>query len=278
MLTRVRYLIVAYNTSIQVYSAADSLLVRRIPISTLDSSAPKGSKPAIIVAMRLSKRSPNLIWVACSDGHIYHVDWTKKTQSLESFHTKSGTAKAMVVLPMGDSKKGLEVVLVAESDKSFRLDIVAYLATKGQMPQSKNLLSLKKNGNGLHLLESSDDGQFLTGALNDRIFIGVLNTESVENLDQLRQDFFSFDAPDLITSLDLKIATRNSKKSKADIGPVVDIIAGGARGGIYLYHDAVSRLQTFSKSKSDKETIQAQKLHWHRKAVHSVKWSRDGKF
>lgn len=36
-----KYLILTYNTSIQIYSAVDSLLVRRIPITTLDTSSSK---------------------------------------------------------------------------------------------------------------------------------------------------------------------------------------------------------------------------------------------
>lgn len=282
LLTPSRYLIIAYNTSIQVYSAADSLLVRRIPISTRESSTLKGGNPATIVAMRLSRLSPNLIWAACSNGRVVNVDWTKTAQSLQSFKTTSGTAKAMTVVPFGGLKKPHEVVLVAESKKSSHIDIVAYFGPKGQTPQSKQLLSLTKTGNGLHLLESSADGRVLIGSINDRLFAGVLHTESADSFDNFQPQFFSFDTPDIITSLDLKTNTKKpgnspaSKKSKAEVGPTVDILVGGARGGIYLYQDAVSRLQSLSKLKSENETVQAQKFHWHRKAVHSVKWSRDG--
>lgn len=157
-----------------------------------------------------------------------------------------------------------------ESDKSNKLDVTAYL----QGSEPKNILSLKKNGSGLQLLESSHDGRVLVGALHDRLFIGTASSSLVETLDQLSYDFFSFDAPDIITTLDLKVVA--NKKAKSESEKKVDIIVGGARGAIYHYHDALSRIQALGNSKSDKDTIQAQKYHWHRKAVHAVKWSRDG--
>ena len=68
----------------------------------------------------------------------------------------------------------------------------------------------------------------------------------------------------------------SGKKSRQEAAPVLDIIVGGARGSIYLYHDALARSQALAKSGSDKEPIQAQNFHWHRRAVHALKWSRDG--
>lgn len=226
--------------------------------------------------MRLSKRSPDFIWVARSDGRLFHVNWTKPSEPKESFRTNSNTARAISVLPIGDSKKAQEAVLVVETDKQFRVEITAYISEQGKKPKSKNLFSIKKNGYGLQLLESTDDGRILAGALNDRIFVATAATspDDIQNLDQLRYDYFSFDTPDIITCLDLKV--QSGKKGKAETTQVVDVLIGGARGGIYLYHDAVSRLQSLGKSKSDREALQAHKYHWHRRAVHSVKWSRDG--
>lgn len=267
-----------YNTSIQVFSAVDSLLIRRIPVSTLDSSAPKGTKPAHIVATRLSRVDNNFLWVACSDGRVFHVDWTTNTKVPESFQTRSGTATSLTLFTTKIAAKLQEIVLVAESDKPNRLEVVMYQSITKETPESKSLLVMKKPGNGLQLLESSNDSQVLAGIFNDRLFIGVPSQEDADAFDRLQFNFYAFDTPDLLTTLDLKVSPRpvTSKKGKTNAAPVVDIITGGARGSIYLYHDALARIQALEKSGSESESIQAQKFHWHRKAVHAVKWSRDG--
>lgn len=271
------YLILTYNTSIQVFSAADSLLVRRIPITTLDTSAPKGSKPANIVATRLAKKDSDFLWVACSDGRICYVNWVTGSESIESFQTASGTANALTIISDNASGNEEDIILVAESDKAQRMDLVAYQGALSSAAP-KNMLTLKKPGQGLQLLESTEDGQIVVGALNDRLFLGVASNQHANDLEKLHYEFFSFDTPDLVTTIDVRAYARpySGKKSTAASTRVVDVIVGSAHGAIYRYHDALSRLQATGKPDSERDNLQAQKYHWHRTAVHAVKWSRDG--
>lgn len=190
----------------------------------------------------------------------------------------------MVVVSAKIGQSQEDIVVVAESDKPNRMDLVAYRGLTGSTPESKAFVTLKKPGNALHILESSDDGQVLVGALNDRLVIGNLSQRNISNFDEIQYDFFSFDAPDLVTAIDLRITEKHaqgnghgSKKNRhAEVEKAVDILVGGARGSIYLYQDALARIQASGKSSPDSPAIQAQKYHWHRKAVHAVKWSRDG--
>ncbi|PNP58584.1 hypothetical protein THARTR1_01600 [Trichoderma harzianum] len=281
ILIYLRYLILTYNTSIQVYTASDSLLLRRIPIGAVDASSSKGTSPANIVATKLSIQNSEYLWVACSDGKIYYVNWTETAETHQSFQTVTGTAHAITVTPTEVSGSKADVVVVAESAKSNWMELTAYGGDIFVSPLSKVILSTKKSGNGLHLIESSQDGLVLVGALNDSLFLGVASHKQSVGFEQLQYDFFSFDVPDIITTLDFRVypaSALNKSKGRRDSENVVDVIVGGARGAIYLYHDALSRSQSLGKSNSSKEGIQAQKFHWHRKAVHAVKWSRDGNY
>ncbi|KAK7430245.1 NET1-associated nuclear protein 1 [Neonectria magnoliae] len=272
-----QYLILTYNTSIQVYSAVDSLLVRRIPITVAEASAQKAMMAATIVSTRLSQQNPDFVWVVCSDGRVFHVDWTS-SKTPESFQTRSGTARALAVLTTKISKKTEEVLLIAESDNSGRIDVVAYVGKVQSAPESKVIMAMKKPGNGLQMLELDKQSQVLVGAVNDRLFMGVPARKQTDTLADLEYEFYSFDAPELITALDLRVYAKPATGNKKSRSKVVDIIVGGVRGSIYLYHDVLARSQALGKSGSDKEMIQAQKYHWHRKAVHALKWSRDGHY
>ncbi|KAM0250571.1 hypothetical protein ACHAP5_002101 [Fusarium lateritium] len=273
-----QYLILAYNTSIQVYSAADSLLVRRIPITSAESSDEKTSASAHIVAMRQSKQNPDIVWVATSDGRVCEVKWTT-SKAPEFFRTQSNTANAMALVTKKVSGQEKEIIFVAESDKPGRIEVVAYQATTTES-EHKIVFVMKKAGNGLQLLETSEDGH-LVGAINDRLFFGVPSQQKFDNLAALDYEIYTFDIPDLVSSLDLRVYPRpatSGKKSRQEASPVLDIIVGGARGSIFFYHDALARSQALAKSGSEKEPIQAQNFHWHRRAVHALKWSRDGNY
>jgi NET1-associated nuclear protein 1 (U3 small nucleolar RNA-associated protein 17) len=216
-----------------------------------------------------------LAWVACSDGQIYRVDWTQGETPDPTFQTSSRTAKALAVVPAAYAEDK-EVLLVAESDSSNLMEVVAYQPVNGSQPKSNSLLTLKKSGSGLQLLETSEDGQVIAGAHQDSLFLGTLSV-GAESLDQLQYEIFSFDCPDIITCIDLRLYARTgNRRSQVAADKVVDIIVGGARGSIYVYHDALTRVKAAGKSQLVKDGIQVQKYHWHRKAVHAVKWSRDG--
>lgn len=255
--------------------------MRRISIPTASSTKAKGPKASTIVATHQSRQNPDTVWVACSDGSIFHIDWTQSSEVKQVFRTNSGTAKALTVLPVELTKTAHEVVLVVESEKSHKLELVAYSKSNST---PKSIFTLKKSGSGLQLVSSTQDGRVLIGALNDRLFVGVASSNGIESLDQLSYEFFSFDCPDVVTTLDLKVDRRKQSSSTArknrqsEFENTVDVLVGGARGGIYLYQDIVSRLQAQGEVKSEKDHFQAQKYHWHRKAVHAVKWSRDGEF
>lgn len=206
------------------------------------------------------------------------MNWTN-SKIPTSFQTKSSTAKALTVKTIKVAGKESEVILVAESDKSNRIEVVAYDGAAESEPSSKSVLVMKKQGNGLQLLESPENSQLLIGAINDRLFLGVPYKDEVESLERLQYEFYTFDTPDIITTLDMRVYARpatGNKAARSEPSPVVDILVGGARGAIYLYHDALARSLAFGKSGSEKDVIQAQMFHWHRKAVHAVKWSRDG--
>ncbi|PHH72170.1 hypothetical protein CDD80_4728 [Ophiocordyceps camponoti-rufipedis] len=273
-----QHLILIYTTSIQVYNASDSLLVRRIPICTLDASSKASFTPATIVAARLSVENAKFIWIACSDGAVYHVDWTAGNEPSLSFITASRTAKAMVIVPFPGKGKG-DMAVIAESKSDRKMDIVAYHGTTGSTFESESIhfqhvKNHDKDVKGLHLLESSQDGRILIGALLNTLFLGVASASKADKISQVHYSFYSFKAPDIVTTIDVrthpKLEAGGSQKSHDSL---VDVIAGGARGAIYVYRDAVSQLEAAAQ-----DDIKVSKLHWHRKAVHTAKWSRDGNY
>ncbi|OLN84383.1 U3 small nucleolar RNA-associated protein 17 [Colletotrichum chlorophyti] len=267
-----KYLIVTYNTSLQIYSVAESLLIRRIPLPVVQNTYAEKSSAPTIVATRQSQLKPDFVWVACSDGRIWRVNWKKGTAVYDEFHTQSQTALDLSVAAL-EGKDGLtEVLYVSELKKLSKGEIVAYYGPDFKQPASEVLFATKQIEQGIHILRSSSDGKTLVGATKEGLIVGTV-TPDVSTTDiSLECDFFNFDSVDIICALDIRVT------GSKDGVPVLDLIAGGARGAIYHYNDILRRLQTLDAPKSKKESIQARKYHWHRRAVHSVKWSKDGHY
>jgi NET1-associated nuclear protein 1 (U3 small nucleolar RNA-associated protein 17) len=57
----------------------------------------------------------------------------------------------------------------------------------------------------------------------------------------------------------------------------VDLVVGDVQGVIFLHNDLLAKLFLQSlDGKTPGINLVPRKLHWHRQAVHAVKWSLDG--
>ncbi|KAK3694886.1 WD40-repeat-containing domain protein [Podospora appendiculata] len=269
------HLIITYNTSLQIYSTADSLLVRRIPLPVSRPESGIELASAHIVSTVLSRGSPEYVWVACSDGRIWHINWITGAGADTPFTIEAKKVLDMTVESVEFAHATEDVLLVLQKLTKASGQIVAY---------DTNALSTK-NGKLLHtyddspqLLRSSASGRLIVAAAKEAIHIGLLKTKSkpLERLGDLEYRFHSFGATDIITCLDIRTTLRTTNKGGSEIQSV-DLVVGCARGAIYLYDDILAKLPSGS-SISKASPIQPRKYHWHRRAVHSVKWSEDGNY
>ncbi|ROV93409.1 hypothetical protein VMCG_08378 [Cytospora schulzeri] len=265
-----KFLLVAYDTSLQVYSVADSLLVRRIalPVVGANSGAP------YLVASALSQVSPNLIWLASSDGRIWRVDWTTGSGTEDSFRTNAGVIHDMTLGAVPVNKKPCDIIIVSESAKN-NSRIVAYDASDLSNPKSQVLQSQPGKAS---IVRAANGASILAAAAGDTLIVGALKQKTLHSVEDLAYDFYSINTSDDVCSLSVRPSSKKlnaKKKPSQDVGDVVvDIAVGCARGGIYIYSDLLSQL----RAKSRKGIEVPKKQHWHQRAVHSVAWSNDGNY
>jgi NET1-associated nuclear protein 1 (U3 small nucleolar RNA-associated protein 17) len=99
-------------------------------------------------------------------------------------------------------------------------------------------------------------------------------------------------SPDWLTCLDVQesskepILSKSREKlkmsGKSGPNPTIDIVVGDIKGTIFVHHDLLNRLipdhQKGEPARLDRLARGAsRRRHWHREAVHSVKWSLDGR-
>ncbi|KAI6370224.1 hypothetical protein MCOR25_004218 [Pyricularia grisea] len=278
-----KYIVLAYETSIQVYSTEDSLLVRRIPIGKpLRNRSKSHSKSS--GAPRVSAAVPSLIesqvvWVADDWQVIWKVNWETGDAAI---HTKSGSKVSAMQAINPTGSKDQELLLTSENSAKGTSQLVAYATASGRADRYE----LNSCPGDVHILRATADGCTVVGAMDARLLIAKLRLEKDStNAFVVSSETYVLEAPDDVCSLDVKLGSKKTtstpKKPKskqnsgaAEAGLVLDVVVGTVRGSIYAYNDVLSHLQ---KSGSI-ERIQPRQYHWHPRAVHSVKWSLDGEY
>lgn len=263
-----RFLLLTYHTSLQVYSIADSLLVRRIalPVIGANNGAP------YLVAASLSQVTPELVWLASSDGRIWRINWRTGSGTEESLRTGAGVIHDMTLGAVTINKKPSDILYISESLKNI-YRIVAYDLSDLGHPKSQVLQNQLGKAN---TLRTTNGGSILTAATGDTLIVGAVRQNSVVSVENLAYDFYSFSTGDDVCCLSIRLSSKKGgSKKKApqeSSDSALDIAVGGVRGAIYIYSDILSQL----RAKSRKGIELPKKQHWHQRAVHSISWSLDG--
>jgi NET1-associated nuclear protein 1 (U3 small nucleolar RNA-associated protein 17) len=272
-INRTRFLIVANRKVIRVYSTSNSLLTRSIK---LDLKEPASR----IVAFSLSPTQSDILWVACSDSKIFRVDWTTGLGAGQTWGVSSSQCVHMTVASMESAGRRRDVVFTTEirKDGGFRV-----AANELSMPDSgidNAARTIYTSTEVISFLKTSKDGSVIVGSSGKRILVGRLRSTEYNTIDKIRYEFRIFETTDPIRSLDLRLSDRTrieaeGLKKTLRRTPIVDVVVGDVRGVVFVHNDMIVKLFADGTLPSGL-SIMPRKLHWHRQAVNTVKWSLDG--
>jgi NET1-associated nuclear protein 1 (U3 small nucleolar RNA-associated protein 17) len=186
----------------------------------------------------------------------------------------------MTVASMVSADRRRDVVFTTEVKKDGGWRITANeLATPGG-PIETVARTIYTSNNHIRYLKTAKEGSVICGAAGSKVVLGRLRSTEYDTLDKIRYEFRVLDSTEIVTSLDLKvseaIAEPNAKRTSKQI-PVVDLVVGGARGAIFVHSNLLTNLVNAQAGKLPPgASMTPRRLHWHRQAVHTVKWSLDG--
>ncbi|KAI1821278.1 WD40 repeat-like protein [Xylaria intraflava] len=269
-----KHLILAYNTSLQVYSTSESLLLRKIQLSFSEING----RPDQIAAVCSSVVSPNLLWVASCGGFIWLVDWTTGAGSEAHMALRCDRLHDLVVDSVKIGNNYRDVIYVSARKKQV-WQITAHDVRDREILGSKTIFSHDAPIENLRVAQS---GHAFVAYAERNIILGSRKQDAGSTFEHLDYEVITFDASDEITCLDVQVTSRvhlnrKSQREANDV-PVVNLVIGCARGAIFAYNDLLPQLHFSSTPNTHQHSPQPRKYHWHRKAVHAVKWSRDGNY
>ncbi|KAL9614218.1 MAG: hypothetical protein Q9167_001306 [Letrouitia subvulpina] len=280
-----KHLLLAYHTVINVYSTATSLLLRSLRVGRADN----------VSALKFSETDSSFIYVSTTSGIIQVWNWLEG-QKIDFWYTKStieglGTSSSVksghVTSPLAKRSYNSNIVYTVDRRGGSLWMITAHRLFGGKDAVKTEVTTLRKVSEPLRSLNILENGRLILASFGSCLTIGITENANPFPLKDLIYVWRDLQCPEWIASLDTRITDRELpsktlKKSKvrqsAIVDRVVDIVVGGLKGSIFIYQDLIEQL-ALRESQANQERkgdLSSRKLHWHRTAVLSVKWSLDG--
>ncbi|RYP66562.1 hypothetical protein DL771_007715 [Monosporascus sp. 5C6A] len=217
-----RHMILAYNTSLQVYSCADSLLLRNIRLPVLSGA----DTPEHIISTCISPSDPDFVWVASSLGRIWLINWTTGEGSSSNLRVKCDMLSSMAVESIRINEKTRDVPFICVG-KGNNWSIVACDVRDLQLNSSKVLLSQKTV---IHNIRSVPRGHALVASAERNVLLGSLRSRDATSFSHIEYEFFCFDCSDEITCLDVRAEERihlnRASQRREGNEAVLDVVSG----------------------------------------------------
>jgi NET1-associated nuclear protein 1 (U3 small nucleolar RNA-associated protein 17) len=189
----------------------------------------------------------------------------------------------MTVASMESAGRRRDVVFTTEirKDGGFRIT-----ANELAVPESgivNAARTIYTSNERIGFLKTGSEGSVIVGSSGKRILVGRLRSTEYETIDKIRYEFRVFESTDPIKSLDIQVSERSNMEAEGlkkaiRKTPVVDVVVGDINGVVFVHNDLVLKLfmQSQEGNLPSGLSLVPRKMHWHRQAVHTVKWSLDG--
>lgn len=259
-----QYLIIPTESNVQIYSTKTSLLMRTLHV---------GEAMADLVTSCVSDPSNSSnIFVSKQGGTVQKWEWTTG-KKLKSWTCQIDLLRIVAVMPVAGSPQ-LCTVLTAhggrvEKSRLLRSD----LATSSTKPTQEVLLlgEIRR----WSTCRSFDGGNVLILWSGKQLTIGQLLAKPKDS--SVKEYIWrEVTVPQPIISLDVRLRDRPKTVGGSPV-KMMNVVIGCLDGVIFMYEDLLYRL--IGKEKGIKDIdILSRRLHWHRQAVNTLKWSHDGNY
>ncbi|KAF2115825.1 hypothetical protein BDV96DRAFT_520159 [Lophiotrema nucula] len=268
-----KHIFLANSTSVQIYATDSSLLMNTLP-----------GRSGSIAAFALSATRPNNIYVANSEGIITIWDWTNASK-VASWAIEANVRSMKVVPAQADTNQDL--VYSYESGKKHIINVHALRTKHDEAPTE--LQKIFETAAAVVDFQILLEGRIVFVACQTAVFVGKRRNKSKTTLQDLEYTWREFRTTKPVTTFNSFVRpsqsstkARGSQQAPRDH---LDLAIGDSEGVIHLFEDILSSFASIEQGqkKSQKtdvnvEGLKPKRLHWHREAVGSVKWSQDGNY
>lgn len=255
--------------TVQVFSMSTHRPIRSF--QTNDSSH--------VTGLRLSPSVPERLFVLTSSGHLIQWDW-ELDRNIATLVKFQGVITFEVVTVHLQEKERTAIFSLRKKKNGRRTISVSLLGVSSQNQEREDILF--ESTKAIDRLKVVRQGQCLVASNSQDLIVGI--PKSNGGREGLATEFTwrEVSLPCQITSLDVReapgpLSTATRKASSAFLTSI-DIAIGESNGSILIYRDIINALHRNEHvSHGEQQGLPLfEQLHWHREAVRSICWSRDG--
>lgn len=162
--------------------------------------------------------------------------------------------------------------------------ISAHRLASGDNAAKTDVKTLFTSKEAISSVKTMEAGRVVVATSGTRLIIGFSEDPSPSLLKETAYTWRIIECPEWIVSMDVRArplenVQKEYKGGKRQVENI-DIAVGGLKGSIHLYEDLLRKLIRSDRrpSKDESGEINSRRLHWHRNAVLTVKWSVDGEY
>ncbi|KAE8548555.1 hypothetical protein EYB25_008933 [Talaromyces marneffei] len=255
-----KYLFLSRGDAVQVYSLATQRPVKTLTMK--DSSH--------VTGLQLVPSDPQHLYISTHSGRLIQWDWDAGRETTSPGNFVKVSLLEVVPLKVPDEEKQ-RMAYFAVKTKGAR----CHIAVNTDWTQRKDAPEtvVFDTANVITHLKVVQGGQFIVACARQQLIIGTLSPKSKETGTFDDYEWREYRLPvKHITCLDVR------ESQIAVIGEnttmTIDIAIGDASGVILVYNNVLSSISREGTS----GLPLLQRLHWHREAVASLRWSRDGNY
>ncbi|KAL8994931.1 MAG: hypothetical protein Q9169_005232 [Polycauliona sp. 2 TL-2023] len=279
--TNEEYLLVAFRTSVNVYSTSTSLLLKEL----------RPSHHLRVSGLAMSPRDTDLVYISAESGQVQL--WNFVTGSLVHYWVTQGSIYGLQSMDLVDSEDSPDILYTIDRPRQQDLwTISAHQFTVNEENKKTSLKSKEKQRDVVCVRQSKepitafkvvDNGRIIVATSGLVLTLGHTYDPRKKSLKDISYTWRDVECPEWISCIDVRTVLPDPKNVSSGKDPGLartDIVVGGLKGALHVYDDLLRQLVRSEKpSKGATDVVlTSRKQHWHRNTVFSVKWSRDGNY
>lgn len=234
-----------------------------------------------VTSYKLSQCNPAHLYISTTSGNITKWDWGSG-QRIRSWETSNHTFDFDIALrEAGGSAKDTLLLLHEHGNGQRAISLSNPEPKTGSRRLDRNLIL--ETTSRIEAIQLVDNGRVLVVRAGEKLLVGTTSRLGDDDFAAVNYIWREIELPVFATCFDIRerapsnLPTSSQPLTRSQ-SSIVDVVVGESLGSLLIYNDILNTLDRIEDTHEieAKTGLISSRLHWHRNAVRTVRWSKDG--